>query len=225
MIWGLGRLVAAAMAILMLTGAGWWYARQWQPSPDEYPVQGVDVDAASGAIHWGTARGQGVDFAYVVATMGDSGRDPGFEAHWAALPANGIRRGAVHVYSLCSPGIAQADHFNASVPRTIDALPVAVDFALAPDCAARPDRAALVAGVQAFLARVERHTGKPAILRVTGDFEEMYRLGDSIDRSFWGRRRFLPPDDLARGWRMWQASDLRVVEGFERPVNWNVAAP
>lgn len=225
MIWGLGRLMAAAMAILVLTGAGWWYVRQWQPSLDEYPVQGVDVDAGSGAIHWGTARGQGVDFAYVLATAGADLRDPSFEAHWAALAENGIRRGAMHRFSLCAPPLAQADHFNATVPRTLDALPVAVDLAFSPDCETRPDRPALLADIRAFLERVERHMGKPALIRVTGEFEAQYRLSEAVGRTFWGRRRFLPPDDLAHGWRMWQASDQRVVEGFERPVSWNVAAP
>ncbi|UZK69243.1 GH25 family lysozyme [Sphingomonas sp. S1-29] len=222
--WGLGRLLIAVGAAGAIAGGGWIYAGQWQPSIEQYPVQGVDVSAATGAIDWYVARGDGVDFAYVVATQGDVSRDAAFEQHWRALPVAGVRRGALHLYAPCRPGTEQADHFNATVPRTADALPAAVAFELDPACNPAPTRGAMLGEVQAFLARVERHTGKPALLRVSPAFEAPYQLSQGIDRTFWGVRAFREPAYLARGWRMWQANPIRRVDGIERPAHWNVVA-
>lgn len=223
--WGLGRLLIAAGAAGAIAGGGWLYAGQWQPSPELYPVQGVDVSAATGAIDWYVARGDGVDFAYVVATQGDHARDAAFGAHWQALRAIGMRRGALHLYAPCRPGTEQADHFNATVPRSRDALPTAVSFDVDVTCTPAPTRGAMLGEIEAFLARVERHTGKPALLRVSPAFEEQYRLSQGIDRTFWAVRAFREPVYLARGWRMWQASPMRRVDGIEHPANWNVVAP
>lgn len=222
--WGLERLAAGAALCATAMGGAWWGATDWRPSPEDYPVQGVDVDASTGAIDWGTARARDVAFAYVSATSGDAARDPAFQGHWTALAEQGIRRGAVHHYSLCADAAAQADHFNATVPRTADALPAVVAFSFSEACAARPEPAALLKEIGVFLARVERHTGRPALIRVDAAFEDAYRLSEGVARTFWGERLFFEPDYLARGWKLWQANDRRRVDGFERPVHWNVVA-
>ncbi|WP_052134944.1 glycoside hydrolase family 25 protein [Sphingomonas sp. 37zxx] len=223
--WGLGRLLIAVGAAAVVAGGGWLYAGQWRPSIEDYPVQGVDVSAATGAIDWHVAHASGVDFAYLVATAGDNMRDEAFAGHWQALPAAGVRRGAMHLYAPCRPGTEQADHFNATVPRTGDSLPVAIAFDLDSNCIPAPTRGAMQGQVRAFLARVERHTGKPALLRVTPAFEAQYQLSQTINRTFWAARAFRKPDYLAQGWRMWQANPMRRVNGIERPTNWNVVAP
>ncbi|WP_249276459.1 GH25 family lysozyme [Sphingomonas baiyangensis] len=219
------RVLAGAGLAAAVAGGGWWYAGEWRPAIEAYPVQGVDVDAQSGPVDWGTAKADNIDFVYALATSGEAGRDPAFAAHWQALAQFGIRRGAMHAYSLCAPAIEQADHFNATVPRTLDALPVTITFAFDPACAARPDRTALVEDVSALIERVERHSGKRVLLRIAPAFEEEYRLSEAIDRTVWAERRFFTPGYVARGWRMWQANDMARVDGFDTPVRWSVAAP
>lgn len=222
--WGLGRLVGVCVVLAGLAAGGWWYAVHWRPPTTEYAIQGVNVTAATGAVDWGMAHARDVDFAYVRATMGARGRDDSFAGHWQALRTQGIRRGALHLYSLCSPAAEQADHFNATVPRVSDALPAVVAFEFTPGCAARPDRPALLAGIAEFMERVERHTGSPVLIRVTEDFEETYRLSGAVDRTLWATGDWFEPDYLARPWRMWQANAARRVEGFEQPVGWDVVA-
>lgn len=224
MLKGLKRLLLAAGAVGVASVGGYLYAATWHPAADAYPVQGVDVSAQTGAIDWNMARARGVDFGYAVATRGDRLRDPAFVGHWRDLRAAGVRRGALHVYSLCADATDQADHFNATVPRIGDALPAAVALDFAPDCHARPGRAAFLSDFRAFLSRVERHTGQPMLVRPSAAFEDEYGVSAALARTFWGTRSFLEPDYLAPGWRMWQASTIRRVEGFERPVNWNVVA-
>ncbi len=217
---------AKAAAILVAGGAigigGWHYATGWAPDHATYPLQGVDLGEHPGEVEWGTVRAAGADFAYLVATVGSDRRAPAFEANWNALPQAGLRRGAVHLYSLCQPAVAQANAFNTTVPRVADALPAAVDIDLREDCAARPEPAALAAAVTRFATMVEAHTGKPVLLRISKPVERAFALTAAVRRPVWESGNFFAPDYAARPWTMWRASDLRQVDGIQGPVNWNV---
>ncbi|NYD91498.1 GH25 family lysozyme [Sphingomonas melonis] len=218
-----------AAGVLVAAGAigigGWSFATGWHPAASQYPLQGLDLAENPGSIEWGTVRARGADFAYLIATSGKDRRDPGFEANWAAVPDAGLRRGAVHLYSLCQPGAAQANAFNAFVPRTADALPAAVDVAYRPDCTARPERAELVRELRTFITMVETHTRKPVLLRLSKPVDSDYEISAAIERPVWAIANLFPPAYAARAWRMWRASDIRRIDGIEGPVNWDVVAP
>ena len=218
--------VALALAAIGAAGVvGRHVATGWAPSASQYPLQGVDLGENPGEVEWGSVRAAGADFAYLAATVGADRRVPSFEANWNALPAAGLRRGALHLYSLCQLASDQADAFNTVVPRIADALPAAVDLAFRDDCAARPDRAVLVGEIARFVERVEAHTGKPVLLRVSSAVEGEYRITQAIDRPVWSLANAFPPAYAARPWRMWRASDFRRIEGIEGPANWDVVAP
>jgi lysozyme len=216
-------LIAGGIGVLAV--AGHHFAGTWRPSPERYPLQGVDLPERPGAIGWASVRAAGADFAYVVATAGTRTRDPDFEGHWAALPEAGLRRGAVHLYSLCEDGGRQADAFNAVVPRTADALPAAVDIADRDGCDAPEPGPAVTNGLRAFAKRVETHLGKPVILRLSRWAERRYGLSRALDRPLWVTGSFLTPGYAPRPWRLWRASDRRVIEGVEQRMNWDVVAP
>lgn len=225
MAYGLFKAAGVLVGAGLLGIAGWNFATGWHPAQSQYPLQGIDLGENPGAIEWGTVRARGADFAYLVATSGADRRDPGFEANWAALPEAGLRRGAVHLFSLCQLAADQANAFNAFVPRTADALPVAVDVSYRDDCIARPDRAVLIDELRTFIAMVETHTRKPVLLRVTKPVDTDYQLSAAIDRPIWSIGTLFPPIYAARPWRIWRASDIRRIDGIEGPVNWNVVAP
>jgi lysozyme len=103
MAYGMLKAVGAMVVAGAIGIGGWSYATAWHPKTSQYPLQGIDLDERPGPIEWGTVRARGADFAYLVATSGADRRDPGFEANWAALPDAGLRRGAIHLYSLCQP--------------------------------------------------------------------------------------------------------------------------
>ncbi|WP_287978121.1 GH25 family lysozyme [Sphingomonas sp.] len=217
---GVGALIAAgAIAI-----AGWSYATAWHPSAERYPLQGIDLDRNPRPIEWGMVRARGADFAYLVATDGADVRDAAFEWNWSALPEAGLRRGAVHLYSFCQPAVAQANAFNAFVPRAADALPPAVDISFRDDCPDRPERAKAVAELTRFIAMVETHMRKPVLLRVAKPVERAYQISDAIDRPLWAIGNILAPSYATRPWRMWRSSDFRRIDGIEGPVNWDVVA-
>ena len=217
---------AAVLAGIGLLGvAGWSAATRWHPAATSYPLQGIDLGENPGPVEWGSVRARGADFAYLVATAGADRRDPAFEQNWAALPDAGLRRGAVHLYSLCQLASDQANAFNTFVPRSDDALPAAVDIAFCGDCTVRPDRGVLLGELRRFVGMVETHTGKPLLLRVSRSVESTYQLTSALNRPVWAVANVFPPAYAARPWRMWRASDFRRIDGVDGPVNWDVVAP
>ena len=218
------RFIAGATLVVGLALAGYVGAERWRPSPADYPLQGIDLGERPGAIEWGSVRAAGADFAYIVATSGSRGRDPDFEANWAALPEAGVRRGAVHLFALCEDGAAQADAFNATVPRAADALPPAVDIDRRDGCDAPPGPG-VTDNLRRFANRVEAHLGKPVILRLSRAAERRYGLSRSLIRPLWLEGSFVKPGYAGRPWRLWRASSWRRIDGVEVPVGWDVVAP
>ena len=183
------------------------------------------MSETQGSIDWWTVKTGGADFAYLRATMGADGRDARFQDNWNDVQVTGIRRGAIHVYSLCRPAADQANNFNTNVPSADDALPAAVELDFSPECESRPAREVVLGEMRTFLTMVEAHTGKPMLLKVSQRFETTYRLSAGIPRPVWAVQNMIPPDYAARPWRMWQASDIRRIDGVTGPVNWDVVAP
>lgn len=222
---GIARVALGAVVLASITLVGWWFVTGWHPSRKDYLFQGVDVDEAQGVIHWPTIAAGGADFAYIRATMGADGRDTRFAGNWTDVYAAGMRRGALHVWSFCRLAADQANNFNTTVPRVEDALPAALVIDFAPDCTSHPNRDVVIAEVTRFVTMVEAHTRKPILLKISEPVEAAYILSASINRPLWSMRNFFPPDYAVRPWRMWQASDVRRVDGIDGPIHWNVVAP
>lgn len=213
-----------AIAFVLLAGAwlSWRAILGWAPSREDYPVQGIVVDAGHGKLDWPMLAATGVDFAYAVATEGSKDRDPRFATNVAGAREAGVRYGAMHRYDLCGLASEQATLFITTVPRSDTALPTAVEFDFTAKCASKPDRALVLSEVATFLSQIEAHLGKPAILKISQDFEEHYQLTNSIDRTVWLEKTWLLPDYASRPWVMWTANPQRRIEGVDEPVQWVV---
>lgn len=221
-------LIGAGIIALILGIAGmlgWRFAVNWAPARTDYAVQGIDVSETSGAIDWATVKATDVDFAYARATEGAATRDANFAQNWAGIESTGLRRGAIHVFSLCGAADEQAGAFVATVPRDPDALPAAIDLAFHENCPARPSRDVVLTEIRRLASVIETHSGKPAILRVSPEFEAQYQVSGAIPRPLWSIGFFRTPEYFARPWAMWQSSAIRRIDGIEQPVNWNVVAP
>ncbi len=197
----------------------------WAPPRDQYPVQGISVDVSHGNITWHVAGATGVDFAYIRATSGAEDRDPAFATNIKGARDAGIRYGAVHEYSLCRLATDQATIFVTTVPREENILPPAVRLAFDNGCKDRPGRALVLSELNTFLNQIEGHSGKPAVIIISQEFEEDYNISSGIRRTFWLESNFFPPDYATKPWVMWRASDMRRISGIDGPVNWNVVRP
>lgn len=203
----------------------WRFAVNWAPPRTDYAVQGIDVSEASGEVDWATVKANDVDFAYARATEGKAARDARFAQNWAGIEDAGLRRGAIHVFSLCNPADEQAGTFVATVPRDPEALPAAIDLSFQESCPARPSREVVLTEIRRLASVIETHSGKPTILRIAPEFEAQYLVSGAIPRPLWSKGFLRAPDYFGRPWAMWQSSTIRRIEGIERPVNWNVVAP
>lgn len=217
-----GLVVLALLVIALIVRN---IAISWAPPRDQYPVQGISVDASHGDITWHVAGATGADFAYIRATNGAEDRDPAFATNINGASDAGIRYGAMHEYTLCRLATDQATNFVTTVPRSDNMLPPAIRLAFDNGCNDRPGRALVLSELNTFLNQVEGHSNKPAIIVVSREFEEDYAISSAINRTFWLEGNFFPPDYATKPWVMWRASDMRRISGIEGPVNWNVVRP
>jgi lysozyme len=216
------RLGAIIVAVLLGGFVLWRVIVGWAPSRDDYPVQGVVVDATNAQPIWSTLANTGVDFAYLTATEGDKVRDASFAANLEAVRDVGIRYGALHVFDICRLATDQATLFITTVPRSPNALPPAVALGYSHSCTSKPDRALILSEVATFLSQIEAHSGTPAVLLLDQDFEAQYRISAAIDRNVWLQRTWMLPDYAAKPWVMWTANAARRLDGIDGSVRWVV---
>lgn len=219
------RLLLALVLVGALALAAILFMHKWTPARDQYASQGVYVGAANGPIDWSQLAATGVDFAYISATHGNSERDPAFTRNMSGAGDAGVRYGAVHHFDLCRLSGDQATAFVTGVPRRQNALPPVVALDFAGPCQDRPARAIVLSELGTLLSLVEQHSGKPALLRISKEFEELYRISGAINRTVWLDGDFFPPDYAAKPWVMWTANSHKRVSGVDGPVDWLVVRP
>ena len=218
------RLIGAVMLLAIVLGLwGWWDLRHWRPSRLEFPMQGVEVSSAHGAINWKALKATGANFAYLDASASAFARDPAFVTNLEEARAAKLQVGAVHRYDPCQPAQSQAANFATVVPRDARMLPPAVDLdMLADECPIKVSDAAVESELMTFLNQIETHTGKATILKISSAFEDRYHLASAIDRNVWLVRNRFQPDYAGRPWTMWSASSMYDSEAAETPLNWVV---
>jgi lysozyme len=222
------RLLAAAVLVVLAGGGlvGWRYFHHWRPERALYRVQGVEIGAGDGAVDWGAIKAIGADFVYLDASAGAFARDPAFVHNLDAARAAKLQIGALHRYDPCQPGDRQAANFVTVVPRDAAMLPPAVELdRTGEDCPMRVTDAAIQSELTTFLNQVETHTGKPALLKLTGRFEERYHIAGVIDRNLWLVRNRFRPDYAGRPWTLWTANTALASEADGSDLRWVVVQP
>lgn len=221
------RWLALGLLLVMLAGgAVWWKARVWTPSRTDFPVQGVWLSAIDGPIEWPALKSAGADFVYLTATQGAGMRDEGFSAALEEARKQKISAGALHVFDICAAAEEQAANFVTTVPRDADQLPPAVRLdMMTANCPSPPGEAAMQSELTTFLNQIERHSGKPALLLATADFEKQYHITTVIDRNVWVEGSYLIPGYARRPWVMWTANQKLHHSAAELPLQWVVVRP
>ena len=214
-----GAVLLAFVGVMFVVST---IAAGWAPSRDDYSVQGIVVSEVNGQPEWAKLGATGVDFAYVTASEGASGRDGRFASNMEGVQQAGIRYGALHHFDLCRLASDQATFFITTVPRSEQALPPAVQLDFSENCKDRPNRTLILSELATFLNQIEAHSGKPAILLLGKEFEEEYKVSSAIDRTVWLEGNWFLPDYSARPWVMWTANKARRVAGIDGPVRWAV---
>jgi lysozyme len=196
------------------------------PSREDFPVQGIDVSNHQGSIDWARVRVAGYRFAYIKASEGKTFTDPDFATFAAGARAAGLRVGAYHYFTLCTPGADQARRFVAASggPMPGD-LPPVVDLEFGGNCSHRPSQADFDREYAAFDAAVTAAFGRPPVLYLTSDFAARYvdgaqrRGAVQADRQTWLRKILGRPSGGCESWTFWQYSARGRVDGVDGPVD------
>ena len=221
--WRLRFIGAGLLLALLAAGWGWWSIRHWRPPVASFPVQGIEVGAADGAVDWKAAKAIGAGFVYLDASASAFARDPAFASNLDDARAANLRVGAVHTYDPCQPAERQAANFMTVVPRDKAMLPPALDLDLLADkCPVKVGDAAVESELMTFLNQIETHTGKATILKISSRFEKRYHIARKLDRNLWLTRLRFEPDYAGRPWTLWTANTFVETEASEAPLRWVV---
>jgi lysozyme len=184
-----------------------------------FPVHGIDVSHHQEKIDWNrVAKSNQVKFAFIKATEGQDFRDRRFQKNWGEASRNGIKKGAYHYFTITSPGIAQARHFIATVPRESGCLPPMVDIEESGLTQEKFQRE-----LTDFLTTVESHYGQKPILYVVYSLYEQYIKGDFLQYPIWIRDVVKPPRlSDNRKWLIWQYGHRGRIPGISTFVDLNV---
>jgi len=217
-----------ALAVLILAIVLGFYRGIFQfnhPSPERFPVRGVDVSHHQGTIDWFRAGLHGVDFAYLKATEGTDFRDNRFAYNWDQCRKTLMPHGAYHFFSPCSPGREQARNFLRAVPPDPDALPPALDLEFdGGPC--QLSRAQLIREVSAFEKVIQGRFPGPPLFYVTPTFYKRYFDGHRSEfppHRLWIRNVLRQPSQTpCDEWTFWQYSNYGRQEGIPGPVDVDV---
>ena len=196
-------------------------------------ARGIDVSHWQGAPDWVAVKADGVAFAFVKATEGQSMVDEQYAANRSNAAAAGVPMGAYH-FARPGPGtddaVNEADYFVDTAALTgRDLLPV-LDLEDDGGLSAKQLRR----WTKAWLARVRERLGvKPIIY--TFPFFWQDEMGNSrwfADNGYrlwiahWGKDQPRVPANGwgGRGWTIWQYDNCGSVEGIDGCVDRDVLA-
>ena len=222
------KLLLAVLIVAPLGAAAWLYfdTRTWQPSPSEFPEQGVDLSGVTEPVNFAVLKGGGADLAYLPATAGDSEQARDFTRNLAAARKAGLQVGARHRFDPCVPEDGQSANFVTIVPRDDTLLPPAIELSdTGEDCLERVTSGQVRSELTILANQIEAHAGKPAILKVTREFEAAHGVAARIERNLWLVRTRLEPDYGGRPWLLWTANELYQGPGSDQPLGWVVVRP
>ncbi|MBD3919608.1 glycoside hydrolase family 25 protein [Paenibacillus sp. PR3] len=199
-------------------------------------AQGIDVSHYQGNIDWAKVKADGISFAFLKASQGQTFRDSMFVTNAAGARKAGVLVGAYHFIDAASTDAAkkEAANFAAAIADAggIEAfqLPPVMDYEEVQD---GMNASNVHAVAMAFLTEIERLTGvRPMIYTYIG-FASNFDASFSAYEVWMARYSTSPPADTA-AWKRWtflQYSDGTVgdvrtgggrkVAGINGPVDLN----
>jgi MYXO-CTERM domain-containing protein len=183
-------------------------------------LDGIDVSHHQETIDWDDVAGAGIDFAFIRVSDGLY-QDREFTRNWAEARRVGIIRG---VYQFFRPGRDAVDQADLLLERMgtlqADDLPPVLDVEDADGYSA----STILAGIEAWMTRIEEATGRVPII-YTGKYFWQDEVGASTanaDHPLWiaqyGRTCPDLPDQWA-DWAFWQTSESGRVAGVTGAVD------
>ncbi|MEE4538912.1 MAG: glycoside hydrolase family 25 protein [Erythrobacter sp.] len=216
------------LALLALVVVGfalwlWWDMRDWHPHTELYPEQGAMIGDAHAPVDFAALRAIGAQFVYLKLAPDGAPAHSGFSEFLVRAREAGLRIGVVLPFDPCQRADAQSAFFTRMAPRASDLLPPVIALGDdARDCDPDVSDAAVESEIMTLINQVERHAGKPVILKLSHSFEKRHATARNIARDLWLERDRAAPSYAGRPWLLWSANSARHTVATEEPVEWIV---
>lgn len=178
-------------------------------------VNGIDVSEYDDAVDWATAKGAGIDYAFVRVSDGLAFPDSKFADYWPAARAAGVMRGAYQYFRPDVDPVQQANLLLTAMGTLMPGdLPPVLDLEVADGLST----AAVTAAVQTWISTVTTAIGRPPIVYAgLYSWPSLTGGADVTTSPLWIAQYTTAacPDipDPWTQWLFWQHSDTGAVDG------------
>lgn len=166
-------------------------------------AQGIDVSHYQGSIDWEKVAGDGIAFAFVKATEGETYKDPTYLRNAAGAAEAGLLVGAYHFLRATSAAAAkrEAQFFYQTASQASELLlPPVMDYETNPG---NLSDASMSAVAKAFLEETERLFGMKPIFYTGNAFANHFDMSLGSYPLWIARYNASTPPDDAKAWSKW----------------------
>lgn len=210
-----------AVAVVLVLAALWaverFYTTPPYVSPEEYPVRGIDISSHNGMINFEAVAADGISFAFLKASEGDTFRDTNFGLYHSHATQAGIKVGAYHYFRFDVDGVPQALNFLRAVKGKPLDLGLAIDVEEHGNAVGVPR--ALIAERLTTMIEYLNLRGHRVILYSNRDGYYNYIEPDFKGIPLWICSFSNPP--IATEWTFWQYDHHGRVKGITGDVDLN----
>ncbi|MDR3704905.1 MAG: GH25 family lysozyme [Paludibacteraceae bacterium] len=195
--------------------------------PDGFSVIGIDVSHHNGDINWKAIRAQGIVFAYIKATEGESLMDKNYTDNYRAAKTNRIVTGMYHFFIFRKDGGAkQALCFLNKLRYQRGDLPPAVDVEYSPSNRRTMNKDIIkerIRELNQFDSTIySRKHIHPVLYTNKECYEDLIRDNFPKNDLWLCNLSDMPDDYMYPNWVMWQYSHTGKLEGVKSSVDINV---
>jgi GH25 family lysozyme M1 (1,4-beta-N-acetylmuramidase) len=191
---------------------------------------GIDVSNHNGKVDFKAVKSDGRDFAFVLATDGNTFTSDLFKSQYNGAGEAGLIRGAYHFARPGGSATKQADHFLKVANYSADgkSLPPVIDLENNPNGSAcyGLNHKQMTDWIQNFVDRVKENTKRDAIIYTSpGFWQQCTGNSKAFERNpLWIAQWDVNSPDKIGGWpdyTFWQYSDSGQVAGVNGKVDVN----
>ena len=224
----LATVVAVAfLSVFLLAKQKKVFINEWFVNEASSSI-GVDVSSYQADIDMNELKAQNIEFIYIKATEGSSGRDDRFDENWENAKEADLLSGAYHFFSYDSEGRAQAENFISTVGTDLKGrLLPAVDVEYYGDKEQNPpERRDVIRELNTYLETIEKEYGVKPLIYTRSDLYEKYVKGEFDEYKIWLSSLYTPLRWNYKGdWYIWQylnRGELKGYSGGEQYIDLNV---
>ena len=190
----------------------------------KYMVKGVDLSYHNGPINWAKLRNEGITFAYIKSTEGESHIDRNYNKNYRDAKQADIKTGTYHFYTFGLDGKRQAQHFiRNSTVGSADLIPaIDVEHSFINRYSDDKD---YIKKVIDELIKLEHemydYYGVRPIIYSNKDCYKLYIKNNFPENLIWMSDLHNEPDTNDTNWIIWQFSHTGNIDGINGDIDLN----